>query len=278
MAKINKFLLAKMKETSGLSTGRIYALIGEKVGATLLPRNLAALALASDFGINISKKIYATEDERTQLRSAGASRATQSGPVESGREVRSRTGGGPIAPPKRPGKPLKSNLVWVVHGRDLALRDAMYAFLRSVGLSPIEWNRAVKATKKGAPYIGEVLEAAFQQAAAVVVLLTPDDVAKLKKKYLNSRDPIYEKRLTGQARPNVLFEAGLAFGSHPDRTVLVELGDLRPFTDVAGRQVVRLSNDLPARLDFIAKLEAAGCAVQTKETGWIKAGDFGPTV
>ena len=55
--------------------------------------------------------------------------------------------------------------------------------LRAVGLEPIEWNQAVKATKKGSPYLGEILDKAFRDAAAVVVLLTPDDSAKLKKQF-----------------------------------------------------------------------------------------------
>jgi hypothetical protein len=31
-----------------------------------------------------------------------------------------------------------------------------------------------------------------------------------------------------QARPNVLFEAGMTFGKHADRTVIVEFGKTRP--------------------------------------------------
>jgi hypothetical protein len=34
------------------------------------------------------------------------------------------------------------------------------------------------------------------------------------------REQSTEGRLQGQARPNVLFEAGLALGAHPDKTVI----------------------------------------------------------
>lgn len=275
MARINKHLLLRLKEETGLSQGRIYALIGEKASATLLPRNLAALALAGELKINISKRMYATDDERRQLLHASGVHVS-SIPVSKEKET-NHANQRKRKSVKAQGRKvtLKSNLVWVVHGRDLSLRDAMYDFLRSLGLSPIEWNRAVKATKKASPYIGEVLNAAFEQAAAVIVMLTPDDQAKLKGKYLTSKDPLYEKRLTGQARPNVLFEAGLAFGSHPDRTVIVEIGDLRPFSDVAGRHVVYLSDAVSARLELISKLEAAGCAVDKEGASWVTAGKFG---
>lgn len=273
MARINKELLATLVRKTGLSQTRVYELISDKAATTLFPRHLAALALAAELGINISKKSYATDEERKQLigtAGSGQSRARNLGVPATQtvvkRKYRSRE---PAATKKR-----KSNLAWVVHGRNLELRDSMYSLLRSLGLTPIEWNRAVKATRKAAPYIGEILDKAFEQAAVVIILLTPDDEARLRTRYLTARDPTYDKKLTGQARPNVLFEAGLAFGSHPDRTILVEIGDLRPFSDVAGRHVSHLSNDVASRLDFIAKLEAAGCAVERDGTSWINAGDF----
>jgi len=161
-----------------------------------------------------------------------------------------------------------------VHGRDTKARDAVFAFLRAIGLQPIEWSKAVKLTKKGAPYVGEVLTAAFDQAAAVVVLLTPDDEAKLKKKYHKASDPAYEKRLTGQARPNVIFEAGRAFGSHPNQTIIVEIGETRKFSDTEGIHAIRMSNTAESRKELAQRLETAGCAVDTDGQDWLSAGDF----
>lgn len=118
------------------------------------------------------------------------------------------------------------------------------------------------------------MDTAFREAAAVVVLLTPEDEARLKEKYRKQRDPVYERRLTGQARPNVLFEAGMAFGRNPQNTVLVQLGEVRPFSDVAGRHIVHLSNNPTSRQELATKLANAGCNVDTSGTDWLSAGDF----
>jgi predicted nucleotide-binding protein len=162
----------------------------------------------------------------------------------------------------------------VVHGRNVVMRDALYEFLRALGLNPIEFSHGVKATKKGAPVIREVLDAMFAKAAAVVVLLTPDDEARLKKEFRKSSDAAFESALTGQARPNVLFEAGRAFGSHPDSTILVQVGSHRPLSDLSGVHFVYLGDDPASRNDLATRLETAGCAVDRSGTDWLKTGKF----
>jgi predicted nucleotide-binding protein len=122
--------------------------------------------------------------------------------------------------------------------------------------------------------VGEILDAAFRKAAAVVVLLSPDDEAKLKAEFIKSNDSAYEKRLTGQARANVLFEAGMAMGRNPASTVLVQVGEIRPFSDIGGRHVVHLSNSAETRSEFATKLANAGCNVNTSGTDWLSEGDF----
>jgi predicted nucleotide-binding protein len=169
---------------------------------------------------------------------------------------------------------LKTN-VFVVHGRDDRARREIFAFLRALGLTPIEWSKAVAATEKAAPFIGEVLEAGFSIAQAVIILLTGDDEAMLKAAYLTDDDPEYEKRLTPQPRPNVLFEAGMAFALHPEHTILVELGRIRPFSDVAGRLTVKLNDTASARNELAQRLEGAGCVVNRMGKDWLIEGQFG---
>ena len=80
--------------------------------------------------------------------------------------------------------------------------------------------------------------------------------------------------MSGQARPNVLFEAGMAMGRNEDRTVLVELGTLRPFSDVAGRHAIRFGDNSQCRQELAKRLETAGCPVNLDGTDWHTAGDF----
>jgi hypothetical protein len=164
--------------------------------------------------------------------------------------------------------------VFVIHGRNEPARAALFAFLRSIGLDPIEWSQAIQMTGKGSPYIGEVLDAAFGAAQAVVVLETPDDIAYLHPSLSYPNDP--ECDAQPQPRPNVLFEAGMAMGRSPDRTVIVELGAIKVFSDIHGRHVVRLDNSVKKRQDLAQRLLTAGCAVDLTGTDWHEAGDLAP--
>src|SRR5438067_23770 len=110
---------------------------------------------------------------------------------------------------------------------------------RTTGLPRSSCRRTARATRRptfarssptpssAAPYVGQVLDEALAIVQAVIVLFTPDDLARLREGLIREDDPPNERELRGQPRPNVLYEAGLAFGRHPDRTVLVELGPLR---------------------------------------------------
>lgn len=182
-----------------------------------------------------------------------------------------------VQPGQEQGPPPNTREVFVVHGRNGGARTAMFAFLRAIGLQPLEWSHAIQATGKTSPYIGEILDAAFTRAHAVVVLLTPDDEARLSEPFRSPGDPPHETELTGQARPNVLFEAGMAMGRSQDRTVLVELGNLRPFSDIGGRHTIRFDGSSQRRQELAQRLEAAGCPVNLTGTDWHTAGDFHST-
>lgn len=163
--------------------------------------------------------------------------------------------------------------VFVVHGRNEALRSAVFTFLRAIDLNPIQWSVAVSMTETGSPYIGDILDAAFARAQAVVVLLTPDEIAHLQPRY-GGGDDDPETQPAPQARPNVLFEAGMAIGRHPRHTILVEVGTMRSFSDVSGRHAIRMSNDVARRQELATRLRTAGCAIDLAGTDWHSAGDF----
>jgi hypothetical protein len=72
----------------------------------------------------------------------------------------------------------------------------------------------------------------------------------------------------------VLLEAGIALGLFPNRTVIVELGILRPVSDIGGRHVIRMTDAPDKRHELAQRLQAAGCEVNTNGTDWYKAGKF----
>jgi len=164
--------------------------------------------------------------------------------------------------------------IFVVHGRNLKARDAMFSFLRSIDLHPIEFNEVIKLTGKTTPYIGEVLDVAFLKAQAILVLMTPDDEGQLKEGLRKPDDPKHETELTGQARLNVIFESGMAMGRKSDRTVIVELGKLRPFSDIGGRHTLKLDNSSTKRQELAQRLESAGCKISLTGTAWHNEGNF----
>ena len=182
-----------------------------------------------------------------------------SGPPREGYDAQQIQAQSRISPGELPPEDLRE--VFVVHGRNLAARDALFEFLRAIDLHPLEWAEASIATGKPAPYIGEILDAAFSKACVVVVLFTPDDEVRLRQEFRGDTEPPHETNLTGQARPNVLFEAGMAMGRHPERTVLVELGNLRPFTDISGLHVIRMDGSSQRRQELAQRLGTAGCPV-----------------
>jgi len=56
--------------------------------------------------------------------------------------------------------------------------------------------------------------------------------------------------------------------------VMVQLGKVRPFSDIAGRHVVEMTDDASKRQELATKLANAGCDVDRSGTDWLKAGDF----
>jgi len=176
--------------------------------------------------------------------------------------------GAAAAPQKEDGKARK---VFVVYGRDERLRNSLFQFLRALGLEPLEWNQLVKLTGKGSPYVGDVLKCGFENVQAIVVLLCPDEAATLRKDLHVSPE---DSDSFAQPRPNVMVEAGMALGINEDRTILVQVGNVRRITDLEGRHTVHL-DDSPAKRNALAqRLEDAGCDVQRIGDDWLKVGNF----
>lgn len=263
-------LLAALVSKSGLSQSQVNRKISDIVSAKHLPRKLAAISLASHYRIPLHR--FATDDELAQLRGAGGA-APPLAPAPA-----------PVGPPPKPltraakkMKATKDNSMFVVHGRDAQLNKDMYAFLATIGIVPMEWDQAIKAAKGGAnPNVGDVISNAMNMVQGVMILFSPDEEAKIRPKFASDRDKKRGDHLKGfQPRPNVIFEAGLALGAHSEKTILVQVGDVRDISDIAGKHLVYLDDTFAARKRLADRLSSKlKFKVDLDGTTWQDVGDF----
>jgi len=182
--------------------------------------------------------------------------------------------GQPLVVAAKENAPQNMQKILVIYGRNDQARLNLFNFLRAIGLHPMEWSELINATRQGSPYIGEVLAKGFSEVTAVIALMTPDDEGKLRDCFVKAGDLSSDAQLTSQARLNVIFEVGMAFGYCADKTIIVELGSLRPFSDIIGRHVVRLDNSPEKRNILAQRLKTIGCYVNLTGTDWLKIGEF----
>jgi predicted nucleotide-binding protein len=164
--------------------------------------------------------------------------------------------------------------VFLVHGRDLSARDELIALLRAFDLKVISWREAAAQAGGGTPYIGDIVAAGMDLADAVVVLLTPDDLGCVRPIFRLEHDGLHELQPTGQARLNVIFEAGMAMARDRSRVVLVEMGLVRKMSDIDGLNIIRMHDAVEPRKDLAQRLRSAGLAVDTDGEEWRTAGRF----
>jgi predicted nucleotide-binding protein len=230
-------------------------------------------------GVSTTADLLERIEQLTQAQNAEMAKVSQAfAPLfESAEQASPQRSGLIIDPTPSPssdeaGDPRK---VFLVYGRNTKAKDAMEAFLKSIGLSIVDFEEAVVATGSASPYTGEALDAGFTLARAVLVLLTPDERTHLRKELAGSPAESLDEY---QARPNVFFEAGMAFRTQRRRTVIVELGNVRPFSDIGGVHMVPLDDSPESREKLIGRLKIAGCAVRLDNEDWRKAGEFMPSV
>lgn len=87
-------------------------------------------------------------------------------------------------------------------------------------------------------------------------------------------DEVAETRVQGQARANVIYEAGIADAIGHSRTVLIELGRVKGLSDLGGRNTVRFDGSAQSRHKLASRLRSAGLDVDDRGEHWLSAGDF----
>lgn len=138
-----------------------------------------------------------------------------------------------------------TNEVFIVHGHDDGVKQAVARFLEQLELSPTILHEQ--------PNLGRTLIEKFEQHAQTtfaVILLTPDDVGKTKEG---------DEELKPRARQNVILELGYFLGVLGRERVcpLVTEGVEIP-SDYDGVAYVPLDDSGGWRLELIRELKAAG--------------------
>jgi predicted nucleotide-binding protein len=273
MAKIHPNLLAKLVKKMGVGQARVYQVIQRRALDCHVDSRVASLLVARDNRVNYQP--YATAEDRVEMRHASSSAPASPPPPAAPPMLTTRPAGKRLGKTKV--KATKDNSMFVVHGRDAKLNQDMYAFLSSIGIAPMEWDHAIKAAKGGAnPIVGDVINQAMERVQGVMILFSPDEEARIKPKLASESDKKKGLHLRGfQPRPNVIFEAGLALGAHSDKTILVQVGDVRDISDIAGKHLVHLSNSFANRKRLADRLESKlKFNIDLAGTTWQTIGDF----
>lgn len=163
----------------------------------------------------------------------------------------------------------RTNRVFVVYGRDAEFVNSMYAFLRAVGLSPLEWEQVVQECNTPNPYVLDVIDLGMKSAGAMLVLFTGDDFACLRPELAGRVPEDQGLILEAQSRPNVIFEAGFAVGKYPGQTLFVQFGENRGFTDIHGKHIVTFDGSPESRNTLIGRLEKIGCTPNRSGSQWL---------
>lgn len=216
---------------------------------------------------------HAADDFYKQYdRDYGASQPASAAPQAPQERQFKRPGTTAPAPPPAPITTRRS--VFIIQGRDSKVVAALVALLRALDLRVVTWQEATLLAGGGSDHTLDIVQAGIDNADAVIALFTPDDLGQVKREFWNERDGGVELQPSGQARQNVVFEAGWAMARKRDRVVLVNVGDVRGLSDIAGLNYVYLDGTLDSRKNLVAKLRNCKLEVRTDAEEWRTVGEF----
>jgi predicted nucleotide-binding protein len=267
MAKINPKLMKLLEKRMGAASRTVYAAIQQTATANRVPRELGALLLAGENGISYQR--YATAEQMADLRGTAMHQPSLPAAALPGRRTAPASSKNSLVS-------TNNNSIFVVHGRDAQLNADMFAFLRAIGLDPLEWSQAIKSAKGANPHVDDVISNAMNRVQGVLVMFSPDEEARIKSKFVIAADKKKGlDKLDSQARPNVIFEAGLALGAHSNKTLIVQVGEMREISDIAGKHLIHLSNDAASRKELAQRLKSKlKFKVDMTGNDWLKIGNF----
>jgi len=135
---------------------------------------------------------------------------------------------------------MRKKKIFIIYGRDIEAYRALTRFVKALGLDVLHFENAAESLGP-APFVTDVVFRAIETADAIIALFTPDEHAALYSPTSSNAALAEHDEARWQARPNVIFEAGIALGSRREHTILATLGaDVQLFSDVNGKHFVRL--------------------------------------
>jgi predicted nucleotide-binding protein len=214
--------------------------------------------LLDDLPASIPHRLHATEPQApTEIPEPASGSAAREHEAEAHEGVTSAVRG---RSSNRLRKEWDRREVFLIHGRDLQVAEALKKFMRKLDLRPVTWKDRVGRSATS-PYSGRMLHEAFRDIPVVIALLTPDDVVRLHEAFAHQLHDPDEAELSLQPRPNVLLEVGMALGSDEHTTVLVKVGPLRRMSGLAGQFILDLNGTDVALKELADTLKAIGCEV-----------------
>lgn len=139
---------------------------------------------------------------------------------------------------------MNSSKIFIVHGHDVALRDAVAGFVTEIGLKPIILN---DQANRGRTIHEKLLE--NSNVGFAVVLLTPDDLGRAMS----------EEKEQPRARQNAILELGYFVGKIGRERVCALLKDqVEVPSDYHGVVYVSFDNQGAWRQGLARELKSAG--------------------
>lgn len=162
--------------------------------------------------------------------------------------------------------------VFIIHGRNRQARKEMGIFVRSLGLEPINFDD-LRASMGGTPSVAEIVTKGMKDAQGVIAIFTPEEYAVLRPEHRGDgeKGPMVER---WQARPNVIFEAGMAYANDPKRVVFITLGAVDTFSDIAGIHTLSPKNDAKGHRNTLRNTLASMDLDLNESSDWMDHGDF----
>lgn len=162
-----------------------------------------------------------------------------------------------MAVPEAPKNPLSNN-IFIVHGHDTAMRDAVSIYIHKLGLTPIILSEEASG---GSKTLIEKLEG-YKDIGYAIVCLSPDDMGC---EYLTKEEQMKGFDLMTRARQNVIFELGYFQGCLGRENVCPLNKQVQELpSDYTGVVWVNFDDNGAWKLKLVRELTKAGFSIDSK--------------